>query len=170
MKKIPLSGINGQGKYALVDDEDFDRVSQLRWCIDNHGYAGRSVHRPKTHPNGKRGVSRLKLHHFVLGSKPGQHVDHENRNRLDCRRSNLRPSTHAENNQNTGTTRRNVSGFKGVSWHSGARRWRCTIKPAGSKQIQLGFFDDPEQAALVYDAAAIQFFGDFAYLNIVGRS
>ncbi len=39
MKQIPLGGKNGEGKFALVDDEDFDELNKYRWRIHD-GYAG----------------------------------------------------------------------------------------------------------------------------------
>ena len=33
MKEIPLT----QGKVALVDDEDFDRVNQYKWYVNRGG-------------------------------------------------------------------------------------------------------------------------------------
>jgi hypothetical protein len=38
-----------------------------------------------------------------------------------------------------------------------------------SKPIFLGYYDNIEEAALAYDCAAIQLFGDNALLNIIGR-
>lgn len=33
------------------------------------------------------------------------------------------------------------------------------------KQIHLGYFNDPDQAAKVRDEASLKYFGEFAYLN-----
>ena len=38
MKKLKLT----QGKYTLVDDEDFEYLNQWKWYVNNTGYAMRS--------------------------------------------------------------------------------------------------------------------------------
>lgn len=54
-------------------------------------------------------------------------------------------------NQNTSILRKtNKSGFRGVSWHSKAKKWRVIIN-VNKKQKHLGFFDNAKDGALVYD-------------------
>lgn len=53
------------------------------------------------------------------------------------------------------------SGFRGVYERpSGQKRWQARIKGKS-----LGYYDSPEEAARVYDRAAVRRFGDKAVLN-----
>jgi hypothetical protein len=89
------------------------------------------------------------------------HVDHINRRKLDCRRANLRTASSSQNSANrrpwTGS-----SPFKGV--HRFRDKWRAKIQVDGA-QRHLGVFDSAEAAARAYDAAAVEAFGEFAWLN-----
>ena len=38
MKKIELSGRLGKNKFALVSNQDFDRVKSYNWYISKYGY------------------------------------------------------------------------------------------------------------------------------------
>ena len=38
MKQIPLNGKHGKGKFALVDDEDYEELMQHRWTMQKRGY------------------------------------------------------------------------------------------------------------------------------------
>jgi hypothetical protein len=58
--------------------------------------------------------------------------------------------------------------FKGVSYHSDARKWRAQITSYGEHE-HLGLFNTPEEAALAYNNAAIDHYGEFAFLNEVGK-
>jgi hypothetical protein len=67
-KSIPLS----QGKVALVDDADFDRLSAYQWFLSGTGYAAGFV------PSGN-GRFRLEyMHRFLMQATEGQLVDHIN--------------------------------------------------------------------------------------------
>ncbi|WMM74495.1 AP2 domain-containing protein [Rhodococcus pyridinivorans] len=109
---------------------------------------------------------RLLMHRVLTGAKADQEVDHEDRNPLNNQRSNLRKSTRTNNNRNSGP--RNGSQYKGAKFHKGKKRWEATIRVDECNQY-LGSFDSGEEAAIAYDVAAIQVFGEFAYLNIIGR-
>jgi hypothetical protein len=60
--------------------------------------------------------------------------------------------------------RNNRSGYRGVSWHKQKGRWTVQIME-GRRKIHLGGFDDPAEAARVYDAAARRYHGVRARLN-----
>ena len=107
---------------------------------------------------------RVRLHRYVMNEPIGLEVDHINRNKLDCRRINLRVSTHQQNACNSKMRRHNTSGFRGVHFCSITNRWRAEVRVNG-KGKKVGRFDTPEQAAIAYDSAAIQHHGDFAVTN-----
>ncbi len=85
---------------------------------------------------------------------------------LDCRRANLRLATHKQNAANRGPQKNNTSGFKGVAFDkkNGTHPWMAFFKLDGIRH-HLGYFATPEEAARVYDAAAREAWGAFAYQN-----
>lgn len=102
------------------------------------------------------------IHHGYIPHE----IDHENRVKTDNRIENLRPATSSQNKGNIGLLCTNQSGYRGVSLNSRSGKWHAQIKING-KQTYLGRFDTPEQAALRYNEAARQHFGDFAHINEV---
>ncbi len=156
MKTIPLT----QGYVALVDDEDFERVSAFKWCAmvnKRTVYAMRSVGIP-----GKPRTAML-MHRFILGC--AEDVDHRNCNGLDNQRGNLRPATKPQNASNRRKVPGKSSRFKGVSWYSGRRKWHVRITVNG-KVIHLGYFTEEYDAAQAYNFAAEEHFGEYAVFNI----
>ena len=101
---------------------------------------------------------------YVHKQWPKDELDHCNGNVRDNRIENLRQATSAQQKANTKLFRNNKSGFKGVSWHDGAQRWRATIC-LSRKQKHLGFYDSPEDAHAAYCIEAIARRGDFARLR-----
>lgn len=151
MKKIPLT----QGKFALVDNADFEFLNQWKWYCEKD-YAARQIKK-----NGKNIV--LYMHRVILSAKKGQFCDHINGARNDNRRENLRLCLHAENMRNSKIQINNKSGFKGVSYNKKAKKWKAYI----GRAIYLGFFSCKEDAARAYNEAALKRFGEFARLNPV---
>lgn len=155
MKEIPLT----KGKVAIVDDEDFDRVSAFKWqaCESEKGgwYACRTAYNTITNR------PMVYLHRFILGS-PKSHVDHRNRNGLDNRRKNLRIASRSQNQANVTLRRDNTLGYKGVVLRRGG--WGAQIRHQGSRQW-LGVHPTKETAARAYDTKALELFGEFACLN-----
>ena len=159
MKKIPLT----KGKFAIVDDEDFETLSKFRWHYGQAyygGYAKRTILESGSRWNSS-------MHRIILGLKKGDglQVDHANGDKLDNRRANLRVCSHAENQRNRGLLRNNKSGFKGVCWNKYAAKWRGMIW-VNKTNVFLGYFDDKRDAVRAYDEAARKYYGEFARPNL----
>lgn len=159
MKHIPLHGKRGDGKFALVDDEDFEKVTKHSWSLDLKGYVRAGVRR-----EGKN-IS-LRIHRVIMNEPRGMQIDHKDGNKLDNRKKNLRVCTNAENcrNRNRYKGSTNISGNKGVYWHKQNKKWVVMIK-VNQKIYYLGSFDRKEDAVSVYNNAAKKYFGEFAKLN-----
>lgn len=58
-------------------------------------------------------------------------IDHIDTDKANNAISNLREATTSENSRNQSTNSRNISGSRGVSWHSRTRKWRVKIRREG---------------------------------------
>ena len=100
---------------------------------------------------------------YMTGDVP-VHVDHRDRNKQNNAWGNLREATCSQNAGNSGMHSHNKSGFRGVSHNTRSGKWHAQIKIKG-KQTYLGRFDTPEEAAVCYNKAAEEHFGEFATTN-----
>ena len=98
---------------------------------------------------------------YVTGKWPSVNIDHIDGKGSNNHFTNLRLATTAENLRNAQLSRRNTSGFKGVSYNRRLDRWQASITVAG-KLHYLGIFNAPEKAHVAYCTAAKQHFGEFA--------
>lgn len=158
-KQIPLSGKRGKGKFAIVDDEDFEIASAYTWSYSK-GYAVTSV-------GGRKDKKRIYLHRLISGDPPeGLFVDHIDGDPLNNQRNNLRFVTIAQNAYNMAPNRNTSSSFKGVSWDSSRNFWHARIQ-FDKATTNLGFFMSELDAARAYNVAAIKHFGEYARLNVI---
>lgn len=142
---------------AIIDTADVPLVDDRNWCA-------------AVRPNGTYAVSKgrcdgkmigVHLHRVILSAPAGMQADHIDGDGLNNRRSNLRLATPSENARNQRRSRDNTSGFKGVWWHKGRRKWQAQIM-AGGRQQYLGLFNTAEAAHAAYCEAAKSLHGEFA--------
>lgn len=157
-KRIALS----KGKFALVDADDYPRVSQLKWFFyknpkDKTGYALSNG----KYKNGKR-LPRIRMHAFIFG----QNVDHINNNGLDNRKKNLRTANKFQQAWNKGVQKSKKSmGCKGVSIvkdRNGIPAYWIARITVERKRIYLGTFKNHILASQAYVKMAKQLHGEFA--------
>lgn len=161
MKTIPLT----QGYSAIVDDDDFDRVSQFKWVAWVKKREGKTeVYAIRTFRRPHKQQRTVQLHRFVMDVWDGRLVDHRNHDSLDCRKVNLRVCTHAQNTMNSRKRRDGSSQYKGVRFISKLKKWSVRITVNGQRRY-VGFYLSEEEAARAYNDAARQHFGEFACLN-----
>ncbi len=70
--------------------------------------------------------------------------------------------------ESSGTPSQHLDLYRGVFFHAGDRRHRAKLKHAG-KHLFLGNYEKPEDAALVWDAAARLVRGRYTDVNFPGE-
>jgi hypothetical protein len=150
MKKIAI----GHNKFVLVDDEDFLPLMMLNfnWHLNSEGYAH------------ARFGKRKRTLHLIVAERAGLSlvckIDHKDRDKLNCQRSNLREASNAQNRANSRVKVTSSSGLKGVRKIQNGS-WRAEITING-EQIYLGSFSGPDAASKAYQKAAKEAFGEFS--------
>jgi hypothetical protein len=164
MKTVPLHGAKAAGRVALVDDADYELVAQYHWNIMERKLEGQRTRGPYAitwvYKDGGRHL--LSMHQLITGWPLTDHEDHDG---LNNQRYNLRDATKRQNNQNSRSRLGSSSQYKGVYWNKKQQGWVAAIGHHG-KTKWLGTFDAEKDAALAYDVAARELFGEFAVLNL----
>ncbi len=162
MKEIQLT----QGKYAMVDDEDYEKLRQYKWgAIQKAGglwYARRYVY------CGVKKYKQIYMHREITSIAEGILIDHKDRNGLNNQKDNLRLCTVKQNCWNSRSRENSFSKYKGVSFRLEEwlkKRWRAAIEIDG-KSKYLGDYLTEEEAAIAYDYAAIRHQREFVRLNM----
>ncbi len=158
-RRIPLT----QGKYAIVDPEDYERINKHKWHVQRSGRIFYAVRRAKGHERTKGQI--VWMHHCIFQPPEGMCIDHINNNALDNRKANIRPATPAQNARNRRKMAAKTSSkYKGVSYHAGQRKWCAAIRVNGQYKY-FGLFKNEIEAAKAYDKAAKKYHKEFAILN-----
>lgn len=161
MTEFPYSSIIWltQGKYTIVDNDcpllDSNDSWHIRSSSDGYLYAIKRV-------KGKN----LKMHRVLTNCPDNKLVDHKNHNTLDNRLANLRICSIGDNNRNRKLDKANSSGFKGITERTNmsGKFWQ-TMVSFNNRNIHVGVYKTPEEAARAYDIAAIKYHGEFALTN-----
>lgn len=147
--------------YAIIDEEDFDKVKDYRWRAIFSRRAGRYY---------AGAAKSILMHRLILNAPNGMMVDHikaypnAELNGLDNRKSNLRLANASQNAAHSVKRITSRSPYKGIWFIKETSRWRSSIR-VNYKRIYLGCFAKAKEAAMAYDRAAIKHFGEFALIN-----
>ena len=157
MMKIPLYSKKYPGMFALIDNEDYKYIISIRWNPSKNGNTFYAA--------SKNGIL---MHRTILNPPPGMEPDHIDHNGLNNQRANLRICTHSQNLANQLIKKFGTSKFRGVSWNKQRKKWVAQITKE-QKDYHIGCFNDEIVAAKEYNKKAIDLFGEFALLNILGE-
>lgn len=173
-EKVAVMTQQGQGDVEITAAElrrllDYDQETGVfTWKVQRTGSV--KIGSPAGRRN-KRGYILIGLYRrkhmghrlawlHVHGEWPPNEIDHINNNPSDNRLANLRLATSSQNKVNTRLQSNNTSGVKGVYWNTSHRRGQARISVNGTR-LNLGSFDNIEDAAKAYQRAAIENFGPF---------
>ena len=145
-----IHAFTSNGVEFLVDFADWDNVKHICWCSSKDN---RII--------GRYNNKNVRLHRLLMNPSPTQLVDHINNNPLDNRRCNLRIVNKSQNGANRPKTKRNTSGYKGVTkLKNGKYMARIMVNYRG---IYLGCYETPIEASRAYQKAEREYFGEYAY-------
>ena len=145
--RVPLGGKRGNNRYALVDPQFVDKLTNSKWHVDSSGYV--------------KSTKFGRIHQIVMQlakssapiDKPD--IDHVNHDKFDNRLSNLRWVSKLENNQNTRLIMKtNTSGHTGVSYDKNRRKWLARFRRNGIRLIDKHFGTKEEAIAAVEEISA----------------
>jgi len=142
------------GKFALVDEEDFIKLNKLKW------YAVKRDKTDYTYAHPKKFDNPIAMHRFIMNPPEDKIIDHKDGNGLNNQKNNLRICSHSQNKINILNYKNNTSGFTGVIFDKERKKWIARIKIEG-KTINLGRFNSKEEAIKIRHNKSIELFGDF---------
>ena len=138
-------------KQFYFDIEDFEKIRNYTWSEGTSGHVISGC-------NGDFGNKIIQLSHLVTDFKY-EYIDHNDRNGLNNRKNNLRPSSHEENMQNKTVRATNEYGIAGIL--KGNNKWISTIG-LNNKSIYIGRYDNIVDAIMIRLYCELYFYGDFA--------
>ncbi len=166
MKLIPLT----QGKFAQVDDEDYDFLLQWKWHVRKNSNTWYVSRMPLTVKDKKR--IPIQMHREIMKTPKGIVVDHIDHNGLNNQKHNLRNCTHANNMKNKVPS--GASKYLGVYLMYNIVKgkkysyWKSQIR-INEKTVSIGTFKTEANAAIAYNIYAEKYYGEFANYNTANK-
>ena len=163
---ITLNDLKKYLNYDPISGYFSRKISRGKWkageivgCIDKEGYRIINVNYRDYR------ASRLAWF-YMTGFWPKNQIDHKDRNTDNNSWGNLREATNTENSINQKKKKIRYNLPKGVWIQKNKHSIKFTAGLSGSKgYIHLGTFNTPQEAAIAYDVAAIEKYGEFACTN-----
>ena len=152
-KKIKLT----QGKFALVDDDDYKKLNKHKWFAVKYHKTYYAKRNAKVNNKWKP----IYMHRVIMQLRQGdgKELDHQNRNGLDNQKTNLRIVSRSENMRNNGKFLNSKSGYTGVYWYEPLRKWHAQIC-INYKNIHLGYFPKKDEAIKARRQGEIKYWND----------
>lgn len=149
-----------QGKFAIVDDEDYQELSKYKWYVGSRGYAIR-------HPKMIKGIRKghIAMHRIIINAPDGMEVDHRDGNRLNNQKVNLRICTRKQNLHNQKTAKNNKSGYRGISYRNKDQVWVASLACDG--KIYSRWCKTKQKAIETWNMLAKKYYGEFAYQHMI---
>jgi len=154
-------GYTSKGEEFYFDLEDYDKIKDICWMINNRGYVS------YTKRENKYKANHILMHRFILDCPQDMEVDHKNGkpSRNDNRRNNMRICSHQKNMCNYTKPKNNTSGVKGVSWDKTYEVWKAYIT-SNKQRINLGSFNDFNKAVKARKDAEDKYHGEYKSLLV----
>lgn len=149
MKQIPLRNRKGDIiDHALVDDDQYEDLMRFKWYKTHYGYAARTLPRV----DGQRASEwmHLRIYERLIGPVQKDHLDHEDRNRLNNQIANLREATTLENNLNRTISSRNTTGYVGVREDKRNGRYQA-VTSVDDQAVSICYMTTARDAAIARD-------------------
>lgn len=146
-------GYTSKGEPFYFDLEDYDKIKDYCWCINNNGYVVATIN------------NKLVLFHKVI-CPDSEIIDHKDHCTFNNRKYNLRYANKQQNNMNKSLQSNNTSGVTGVAWNKRRNKWVARIK-VNKCDIHLGYFNNFNNAVQARKIAENKYFGEFSYDNSV---
>jgi len=143
-----------RGKVATVSQVDFWRLSSYKWVAQYNKHSGKWYAATTITEGSFR--RKVYMHRLITACPRNLVVDHVDCDGLHNWRENLRITTHRNNALNHSA--HGGIPYRGVTQDGKRYRARCNGK-------HLGNFERVEEAAVAYDMAALEQYGEFAWLN-----
>lgn len=148
-------GYTNKGEEFYFDLEDYDKIKNFTWHLNNHGYVFCAK-------------NEILMHRLVMNCPDDLIVDHiHGENSItDNRKSNLRIASMSQNSMNTKLRSDNSSGHKGITWDKRSNKWCVRIMIEG-KNKYLGYFnkEDLDKAIQTRLDGERKYFGEYSYIH-----
>lgn len=151
-------GYTTKSEEFYFDLEDYDKIKDYCWHKDKHGYVVAHIRKSKKY---------IKMHQLIFNNVD-KFIDHINHCVYDNRKINLRVVTHSQNMSNKKIHSNNNSGITGVCWHKASNKWWAYISK-NKQRIDLGYFNNFEDAVKARKEAEEKYFGEYSYDNSIGN-
>ena len=149
-------GYADNGTYFFFKKEDYDKIKEYCWWYDGRYVIAHTL------DGDKYTTKNIRMHRVVMdiGDREDINVDHKNLIRYDCRKCNLRRADDYENSMNKNVAHLSPTGVVGVRKQN--NKWAASIKVRG-KSINLGLYDNFDDAVKARTDAEIKLFGEFRF-------
>lgn len=150
-----LSGEYGIGytfnnEVFYFDLEDYNKIKNICWYINNNGYITNREKRKITY-----------MHRLVMNCPDDMEVDHIYHKRYDNRKEFLRITTHSQNRMNQVLYSNNTSGVTGVSWSNEKEKWLAEIT-VNNERIKLDYYNNFDDCVEARIQAEAEYFKEYS--------